>query len=261
MEQVALKPRVKIVWRLVLVAFLAALCAGCRGNVEPELSYKPAYLPVEFTFGSSGFSVRGENSIVTPIGQFSIGARYSLPPHSSNSIYVILRNRRTGYDRIFEVRSGSDQFDAVVNGTTNISIANDQVLIDVTSGKIKKIRFKRVNNQISEQGHANWLQNEWRKATVRWGEGYNQSWYRPYGLTRWAYDDSTIEKWYGIGFVWFLLRLILSLVMAIVDTVLTAGFLVGQAAFIIFGPTGRDVIYGLLVLGMLALAGTAMANA
>ncbi len=83
--------------------------------------------------------------------------------------------------------------------------------------------------------------------------GWAKSWYKPYGLARWAYSDSTIEKWYGAGFVWFLLRLLFSVFLGLIDTLLTLGFVLGQLAFIIFGPTGRDVTYGFLVLGFIVL--------
>jgi hypothetical protein len=149
----------------------------------------------------------------------------------------------------------------VVNGTTRISITNSQVLIDVTSGSIKKISFRRVRNQISEASQGNVVSHMWHGTASRWDEGFSQSWYKPYGLTRWAYDDSTIGRWFGIGFVWFLLRLILAIVMAIVDTVLSLGFLLGQLGFILFGPTGRDAVYGLLILGVLILVIAGIASA
>jgi hypothetical protein len=75
----------------------------------------------------------------------------------------------------------------------------------------------------------------------------------PYALTRWAYDDSTIGKWYGIGFIWFLLRLTLAVICFLIDTVLSLGFLLGQLGFVCFGPTGRNVIYGLLILAILGI--------
>jgi len=70
-----------------------------------------------------------------------------------------------------------------------------------------------------------------------------------------AYNDSTIGKWYGIGFVWFLLRLILTIVFFIIDAILSLGFLLGQIGFLLFGATGRNVIYGILVLIALLFAG------
>jgi hypothetical protein len=239
--------------RLALVVAILAVCAGCGSNFSAGVKYKPLYLPVTLSVGISGDTIEGNVSFASDIGQFSIGARYNLEPSRPGSIYVILRSRKTGYDHIFEIKTGGDQFTAVVNGTTSISITNNQVLIDVTNGNIKKISFKSVNSQISEQAQGNWMAREWHKAGSRWDEGLRESWYKPYGLTRWAYDDSTIDRWYGVGFVWFLLRLILAIFMAIVDTVLSLGFLVGQIGFMLFGPTGRDLIYGLLVLGAVVL--------
>ena len=64
-------------------------------------------------------------------------------PQQGASIYVILRDHKTGFDHIYKVRSGGDAFTAVINGTTDISVTNNQVLIDVTSGKVEEIYFKR----------------------------------------------------------------------------------------------------------------------
>lgn len=69
-----------------------------------------------------------------------------------------------------------------------------------------------------------------------------------------------IAKWYGAGLAWFLLRLVLSIILGIVDTFLTICSLLGQAGFVMFGPTGRNFFYGFLALiiigaGMLALSG------
>jgi hypothetical protein len=242
-----------------VIASPIGICAGCGGSVQPTLAYKPLFLPFALTYGPKGFGIQGSTSFATAIGEFSIGAQYQLPPQKADSIYVILRDRRTGYDQIFEVQSGGNQFAAVVNGTTTISIANNQVLIDVTNGTIKKITFKRVTGQVSEQD-SSWFVHTWHATSHRWDEGWAQSWYRPYGLTKWAYSDSTINRWYGIGFVWFLIRLILAIILSLIDTVLSVGFLLGQAGFLLFGPTGRDAIYGLLVLGTLAAIGIGLSS-
>ncbi len=239
--------------RVVLALLLVLICAACGSGTQPEVTYKPDFLPVELSLSKSGISITGDQSLATPIGTFSLGAQYSLPQASSNTIYVILRNRKTGYDHIFKVNSGSGDFTAVVNGTTSITVTHNQVIIDVSSGTIKKVAFKRAAPAIAEQGSGgNWFGKQWDHLATHWDQGWKQSWYKPYGLTRWAYSDSTISRWYGVGFVWFLLRLILAVIMCIVDTVLSLGFLVGQLFFIIFGPTGRDIIYGLMILAVLA---------
>lgn len=154
--------------RLAAIALMVAVCAGCGSQSETVGSYKPEFLPVALSISQSGISIEGTQSIVTPIGTFSIGALYELPPRDPSSIYVTLRDRRTGFDRIFEVRTGADQFMAVVNGTTGISIANGQVLIDITDGSIKQVSFKQVPDQISQQHNSNWLEKLWHVTIIRW---------------------------------------------------------------------------------------------
>ena len=122
---------------------LTLLCAGCSGgSAKTSVSVKPIFLPVAFNISPSGISITGNESIATPIGVFSIGASYGLPTRSSGSIYLVLRNRRTGFDHIYEVRTGVDQFTAVLNGSTIIAVTNGQVLIDVTDGIINQVTFK-----------------------------------------------------------------------------------------------------------------------
>lgn len=242
---------------LVLILLITTVCAACsENNTGIGVTYKPEFLPVHLSLSSSGVSIGGDTSLVTPIGTFSIGASYQLLP-SYNGIYVILRNRKTGFDQIFELRNAGDQFSAVVNGITTIDVSNGRILIDVTAGNIKAVTFKRVSSEIPKQSPPSWLHS----ITARWDTGWKQSWYKPFALTSWAYDDSTMGKWYGIGFVWFLLRLILAIVFFIIDAILSLGFLLGQIGFLLFGPTGRNVIYGILILIILIpMIGAAIAE-
>jgi hypothetical protein len=235
---------IKKTFCLALVFLITIVCAACsENNLGAGVTYKPEFLPVHLSLDSSGVSVGGDTSFVTPIGTFSIGASYQLLP-AYNGIYVILRNRKTGFDQIFEIRNVGDQFSAVVNGITSIDVSNGRILIDVTAGNIKEVTFKRASSEIPKQSTPSWLHS----ITARWDAGWQQSWYKPFVLTRWAYDDSTMGRWYGIGFIWFLIRLILTIVLFIIDAILSLGFLLGQIGFLFFGPTGRNVIYGILVL-------------
>jgi hypothetical protein len=119
------------------------LCAAC--GTKPSIAYLPEFLPVSFSIGPSGISIKGQVSMATPIGEFSIGATYSLPQPGSGSIYVILRDQQTGFDHIYRVAGGTDNLTAVVNGTTRISVFNNQVLIDVTSGQVEDIQFEHAS--------------------------------------------------------------------------------------------------------------------
>ncbi|WP_431976365.1 hypothetical protein [Micromonospora haikouensis] len=228
---------------------LALVLAGCdpEGEGKGKIRYKPALLPVALTVSPDGVAIEGETSIVTPIGEFSIGAEYSLPPRDGSTIYVLLRDHKkgaTGFDRVFRVQAGRDQFTVIVNGTTTIQVKDGQVLIDVTGGAVKRVQFKRVDQANVKEGGDSF----WTKTGSKWNQGWESSLYKPFVMTRWAYDDSTIDKWCGLGFVWFLLRLALTLVLLLFDLALSAVFLVAQLAYLVFGPTGRNVVWGVTVL-------------
>jgi hypothetical protein len=220
---------------LVISGLVALLCSGCRGSINPDLSYSaPAFLPFHISIGKQDGNptVSGNVSWISELGEFSIGAQYELPPPEAGYIRVIIRDRRTGFDRVYDVRTDGAEFAAVVNGTTTISVSQDQVLIDVTNGDVREITFKQVNSQIAEAKPGIGL---WHAVTSRWDEGWTRSWYKPFMLAGWAYDDSTVTKWYGIGFVWFFLRFILACVLGIVDLILSAFFFFGQFVVTIFG--------------------------
>ena len=134
---------------ILLVLVPVILCGACGRNAQLSVSYKPEFLPVEFTISPSGISVEGSASIVTPIGTFSIGASYSLPSLGDDSIYVIIRDKDTGFDHIYKVNGGTNQLTAVVNGTTRITVTGGEVLIDVSAGSIESIRLEKASAQIS----------------------------------------------------------------------------------------------------------------
>jgi len=234
---------------LLFPLLLVLVLAGCdaEGEGKAKVRYKPALLPVALTISPDGVAVEGERSIVTPIGEFSIGAEYSLPARDADKIYVLLRDRKrgaSGFDTVFRVQTGREQLTVIVNGKTTIQIKDGQVLIDVTDGAVKKVQFKRVEGATVEEGR----ESLWSRVAAKWSGGWESSIYKPFTLTRWAYDDSTIDRWWGVGFVWFLLRLALALVLLIVDLVLSAVFLVAQIAYFFFGPTGRNVVWGVGIL-------------
>jgi hypothetical protein len=231
----------------ILPVLLGVITAACDTGSGTEVrgSYRPPVLPVKFVWSPSGVSISGDNSIVTPIGIFSIGAQYSLP-REEDSIYVIMRDRDegvTGFDHTYKVESGSGEFIAVVDGRTTIQVANRRVLIDVTGGNVRTIEFKKAEPIVPQSTIG--LVREWKEYST-------SSFYAPFSLTKWAYDDSTISKWYGVGFVWFLLRLALAVFLLIfVDLPLTVVFVTAGTAYVLFGVTGRNVIYGLAALVLL----------
>ncbi|MFB4281572.1 MULTISPECIES: hypothetical protein [unclassified Nonomuraea] len=248
--------RLRIFARVLLAAMVLAT-AGCAGT-NVKASYHPAFLPVKLEWANGEVKLAGETSLVTPIGVFSIGAEYSLPDKEADSLYVIIRDglgsadhpEIAGFDHIYKVKSGSGQFTAVVNGTAVIQVVDRQVLIDVTDGSVQTIEFKGAQPVVQERG-----------STIgdRWQAYWDGSFYSPMALSRWAYDDSTMTSWFGLGFLWFLVRLALAIVLGLVDLLLTVGCTMAAAAFVLFGPTGRNIAYGVEALTFLICAWIAWA--
>jgi len=245
---------------VVVLLTVLVLSVGHRADDGPSVGFKPDFLPLSLSVAGSGVAVQGNTQLATPIGTFSIATHYVLASLGGDGIYLILRNRATGYDHVFDIHAGSDDFTAVINGATTVSVSNDQVLVDVTGGHIDRITFRHGGAQITQHNPPDWLQATWHRPFARWDSGYRQSWYHFYGMSRWAYSDTTIGQWYGIGFLWFLLRLTLAVVLALFDTFLSAGLLMGQISFVFFGPTGRDVSYGFLILAALSLTSIGVAR-
>ncbi len=77
--------------------------------------------------------------------------------------------------------------------------------------------------------------------------------YRPFALATWAYDDSTIDQWYGLGFLWFLGRLVLAIVLLPVDLILIVILGIGAALQRLLGETARNIYFGLLALFVLLM--------
>lgn len=131
-----------------------------------------------------------------------------------------------------------------------------QVIIDVTDGSVQTIEFKQTGPGLKEQADS----NAWTRTVDKWHAGYDSSWYHPFALARWAYDDSTIGRWWGVGFVWFMLRLVATLLLAVVDVLLSVVFVVAQLIYLAAGSTGRNIVWGLFVLILVIGIGAGLAN-
>jgi len=230
----------------VIMLVVGVGAAGCAGT-DVKASYRPVLLPVRLEWGPGGVKVTGDATIATPIGIFSVGTEHTLLAKKQDALYVVFRDHRgalpgssvQGTDHVYEVLSGGGQFTAVVNGTAVIQVADQEVLIDVTDGTLKVIEFKGAQAVIQERPSG---------VGVRWQEFWDDCFYTPMYLSRWAYDDSTMDKWLGLGFIWFLARLVLALLLGVVDLFLTVGCFLAGVVFLVFGPTGRNIAYGVEVL-------------
>ncbi|MGC5013130.1 hypothetical protein ACLQ2R_20425 [Streptosporangium sp. DT93] len=224
---------------------------GCSASAI-EGSYRPLFIPVKFTMNGSGeVQVSGESTLVTPVGVFSISAKHNIPNRRSDAVYVIIRDANgsgdgsvAGRDHIYEVRSGAGEFRTRVHGRASVKVVDREVLIDVTPGTVLTIEFTGSRVIVQERP---------ADIVTRWQQYWASSLYTPMSLSTWAYDDSTMGKWFGIGFVWFLVRLVAALVLFVFDALLTVGCLLAAAAFALFGPTGQNIVYGLEILLVLAV--------
>ncbi|RJL32788.1 hypothetical protein D5H75_15105 [Bailinhaonella thermotolerans] len=238
-----------------LLAALVLAVSGCSAG-EVKGTYHPVLIPVKFEWSPSGVKVSGETSVVTPVGVFSIGAEYALPEREKDATYVVIRDAKgrpgdpgsLGFDHIYKLRGHGGRLTAVVNGSTTIEVVEGRVLIDVTAGNVRTIEFREAAVTVRERTAGPF---------DRWDQYWKDCVYSPFALSRWAYDDSTISQGYGAGFAWFLLRLIAALILGLVDVVLTLACLAAAVAFMFFGPTGRNIVYGLEALAVLFLAALA----
>lgn len=243
---------------LLVVIFLVSACATAN-DVGPSVSYKPPLLPVKLTATTSGFVITGDRTLVTHLGTVSIGANVRLPAKDEGTIRVVIRDRKrgsVGSDDIYNVEAGYGNFEAVTNGTTRIQVSSDrQVLIDVTDARVESIEFREVAPAaLKESDDENFLLQWWSRHWSRHWETLPFG-YHPWSLTRFMYDDSTIDKWYSIGFAYFLARLIVAVILAIIEFFIFAALFLAAIFYLFFGETGRNICYGLLSLFLLFMLG------
>jgi hypothetical protein len=96
-----------------------------------EFGYRPPLLPVRIAADKSGVSVRGETTLVTRIGEFSVGA--VVPVLRSNKLRVIVLDRQRETQRVYAVE-WSDTLGVALNGRAQVEISKNTVLLDVTDG-------------------------------------------------------------------------------------------------------------------------------
>jgi hypothetical protein len=142
-----------------------------------------------------------------------------------------------------------------VHGTVEVQVEvrGRKVIIDVTDGSIKNIKFKRAAPRAPRAQHSA-LASWWDNGVHKWNDGWRSQPYQPFMLSRWAYDDSTRGKWHGVGSAWFLVRLVAALILGAVDIVLVAVFFLAQFAYWFFGSTGRDIVWAIFVPGLIVVA-------
>src|SRR5581483_6641006 len=95
----------------------SSIPAAQSSGPDPYLTYKPPFLPIKFTLNSSGISVEGDTTIVTPLGSFTLGA--SLPVVDTTQTLVIFRDTKKREDTLYRINAGR-KLRVVVDGRTTI---------------------------------------------------------------------------------------------------------------------------------------------
>ncbi|MBP1468788.1 hypothetical protein EYB53_023965 [Candidatus Chloroploca sp. M-50] len=70
--------------------------------------------------------------------------------------------------------------------------------------------------------------------------------YTQFDLAKWAYDDSNIHLWYGLGFVLFVLRFCCAIILALLEFLPGAALAMAGGIGATFGVTARNVYLAFL---------------
>ena len=125
----------------ILFILLVQVCVSCEGRV----SYEPPVLPVSFLVNESGdISIVGEASMVTFLGEISIGSKFNLKEQKRGLLVVFKDEKAKGGGRkeYYLVNTGDREIVAVVDGKTRIEAQERRIKIDITNSKLRKITFK-----------------------------------------------------------------------------------------------------------------------
>ncbi len=136
---------------------LPFLLLGCDDSsiASASVSYQPPFLPVAFEIDTNGkISIKGDLSIVTPIGTFSIAADASTSLQAPKDVLVlIIRHVKNSsvVDDVYDIQTASDEVKVVTNGRTTVDVTLHKVFIDATNGSIQSIEVTDANSASTNQ--------------------------------------------------------------------------------------------------------------
>src|SRR4051794_7014084 len=81
---------VPLIISMIFMTLLPLLSACEKGEGEASGSYKPVFLPVTISWNGREWAVQGDAAIMTPIGMFSIGAKYKLDRLKRDDVRIIM---------------------------------------------------------------------------------------------------------------------------------------------------------------------------
>lgn len=253
------QPKTKILVQFCFALFLT-IClflSSCRylpeGGVEDVLfgSYKPPFIPVTVSISTNNeVQIEVGGTIVTPAGEISIGWERNKIHH----LELILGNQ------IYFYPLGQNKFKVYLPNTFKgqISVNYDGADVRIIVPKPGELKFP-TNNYITPQPTVSPIptispttdiaatpavtsaasESEFKWASMAFG-------YRPFMLAAWAYDDSNMGN--VLGFIVFILRMILAIILGILDLLVTIvlGFFAIIQTF--FGIKVTKFILGLIVI-------------
>ncbi len=89
---------------------------------------------------------------------------------------------------------------------------------------------------------------------TRWENYWDEVLYQPFTLVQFTFDASTIGAVFPFGLIWFVLRLLATVVVFIPDLLLTVVVWTGGVGYALFDEVGRNVVYvGLGIPALIAL--------
>jgi hypothetical protein len=129
--------------RVFTVMLIVSVCASCKSGVSVtgEAGYTPPFLPVTITIDTNGnISIRGNASIVTPVGTLSIGADVTKSMQSVPEATLLIIRHKKGdriVDTVFTVRS--QKIVAIVDGRVTLTVTNGRIFVDAVKGHVLSI--------------------------------------------------------------------------------------------------------------------------
>lgn len=236
---------------LLLLSFIISGCDEISGAKELRYVQAPLFLPAELIVNHRGnVSIQGDTTIVSLVGTLN-PSRISIAAEDDSLIVIILNENKDETEQYtaYRIKTGEVDYDIVLDGENIIHPKDRQVEVDITDGNIETIAFKKApETKPGLQVRAG--DKEWKEAWASLPFGYE-----PGMLTQWAYDDSTIKKWYGLGFLWFLTRLMLAAILFVVELyVYLLLMIIVDLIYIPFGETARNVSIGYCSIGHISVA-------
>lgn len=131
---------------LPLVACKQSIQQMHDSGVSMWVAFRLPFVPLKFIWDSKkGTSVKAEASIPLPGGgSISFGPGYDLTPEPEGTtaslpapigdLDVIIRDSSTNQGEVYSISTNDQEFVAIFNGETKLTISNRQIIIDISNG-------------------------------------------------------------------------------------------------------------------------------